>query len=718
MENDAIKHPPSPLELWGGFECTIARIGDSYRDQCAETGHRMRLDDLDAAASLGLARLRYPVLWEAVAPRSPENCDWRWTDERLGRIRALGMAPIAGLVHHGSGPRHTSLLDPAFPSLLARYALQVARRYPWIEDYTPVNEPLTTARFSGLYGHWYPHGCDEAMFLKALFHQTQGIAAAMAALRSVNPRARLVQTEDLGRVFSSPRLAYQAEYENERRWLSFDLITGRVDARHSWFRRFMHAGIPERQLVELAEQPCPPDIIGINHYLTSDRFLDDDITGYPSDQVGGNGRDTYADVAAVRAHIPERALGFGPRLREAWDRYRLPVALTEVHNGSTREQQLRWLRDAWTAAHTLRDSGVDVRGFTIWSLAGAVDWSSLLTQQRNHYEPGAFDVRDGRLRRTALAHAVSALAKNGRLDHPVAGCPGWWHCADRYHRPLSSPAIARTTQANPILITGMTGTLGQAFARICEERGLAHVLLSRQDLDIADPDMIRAALGRFSPWAVINTAGYVRVAQAASEPDRCMRENATGPALLADITRTRSIPLVTFSSDLVFDGSHGRPYVESDAPSPTCVYGQSKMQAEQSVLAASDRAMIVRTSAFFGPWDRYNFAHSVIDRLAQGGTFEADDSTVVSPTYVPHLVHEVLDLLIDDAPGVWHVANAGQISWHAFARSVARAAGLDETRVQPLSSGETRVTALKSERGIALPAMDDAVAAWWRQRAV
>jgi dTDP-4-dehydrorhamnose reductase len=104
-------------------------------------------------------------------------------------------------------------------------------------------------------------------------------------------------------------------------------------------------------------------------------------------------------------------LGFEPRLREAWDRYRLPLALTEVHNGSTREQQLRWLRDAWTATQTLLASGTDIRAFTIWSLAGAVDWSSLLTQQRNHYEPGAFDVRDGRLRRTALAQAVSALAQ-------------------------------------------------------------------------------------------------------------------------------------------------------------------------------------------------------------------------------------------------------------------------------------------------------------------
>lgn len=717
MENLFASAPGCPLEIWGGFECTIARLGDEYRDQSAETGHRCRPQDLDAAAELGCVRLRYPVLWEAVAPDSLAACDWRWSDERLQRIRELGMKPIAGLVHHGSGPAYTSLCDPGFPELLGRYALEVARRYPWIEDYTPVNEPLTTARFSGLYGHWYPHGKSEATFLAALFNQCRGVVVAMAAIRSVQPAARLVQTEDLGRVFSSSDLGYQAEYENERRWLSFDLLTGRVDQHHPWFRRFLRAGIAERQLRELVEQPCPPDIVGINHYLTSDRYLDEKIDGYPADHIGGNGRDVYADVAAVRAHIPEGDLGFAARLREAWERYRLPLALTEVHNGSTREQQLRWMLQAWNAAHSVRATGADVRAFTVWALAGSVDWSSLLTVKRGQYEPGALDQRADPPRQTAIAHALKALARQGAFQHPVAGCLGWWQRHDRYHLPHPSPAVLGASRARPILITGMTGTLGQAFARICDERGLAYELLCRQDLDIADREMVRTALERFNPWAVVNTAGYVRVAQADSEQELCLRENAAGPALLAEMTSMRSIPLVTFSSDLVFDGSHGRAYVESDEPSPLCTYGRSKMQAEQKVLAASDRAMVVRTSAFFGPWDRYNFAHFVLSSINESGSFEADDGSVVSPTYVPHLAHEVLDLLIDGATGVWHIANSGQSSWFEFAQCVAKSAGLDEARVVPLNTGSRKVTALTSEKGIMLPATEEAVQAWWRQRA-
>ncbi|HEX4892559.1 MAG TPA: hypothetical protein VFV47_04675, partial [Hyphomicrobiaceae bacterium] len=320
----------------------------------------------------------------------PDKADWSWSDQRLGRIRKLGLEAIAGLVHHGSGPRYTDLLDPAFPRLLARHAERVAERYPWLEDFTPVNEPLTTARFSALYGIWYPHHKTEASFLKALFHQCWATVLSMRSIRRITPSARLIQTEDLGRVFSSHAMTYQAAYENERRWLSFDLLMGRVDRAHPFYQRFVDSGISERLLQAMVDDPCPPDVFGINHYLTSDRYLDDEAEGYPGDAVGGNGQDIYADVAAVRVPDPrlEGQLGLRARLREVWERYRRPLAITEVHNGCTREEQVRWLCDAWSAANRLRTEGVPVQALTIWTLVGAVDWTSMLTKHQGHYEPG------------------------------------------------------------------------------------------------------------------------------------------------------------------------------------------------------------------------------------------------------------------------------------------------------------------------------------------
>src|SRR5688572_29353624 len=217
-----------PLELWAGLECTVNRVGDRYLDQLERSGHAIRIADLNRLAELGIRTVRYPVLWERTAPRGLDCIDWSWADERLGRLRELNLKPIVGLLHHGSGPLETNLLDPEFPQKFAAFAAAVAQRFPWVTDYTPINEPLTTARFSALYGHWYPHARDPLTFARALLNQCRGIVCSMRAIREINPAAQLVQTEDLGKTFSTPTLSYQAEFENRRRWLTFDLLSARV----------------------------------------------------------------------------------------------------------------------------------------------------------------------------------------------------------------------------------------------------------------------------------------------------------------------------------------------------------------------------------------------------------------------------------------------------------------------------------------------------------
>jgi len=256
------------------------------------------------------------------------------------------------------------------------------------------------------------------------------------------------------------------------------------------------------------------------------------------------------------------------------------------------------------------------------------------------------------------------------------------------------------------LITGATGTLGQAFARVCTRRGLAYQLLRRDQLDIADPDSVRNALDRYEPWAVINAAGYVRVDEAEADAERCLRENVTGPAYLAKECERNRLPFVTFSSDLVFDGAKNELYVESDTCSPLNVYGRSKADAEQKVLEHFPHALVIRTSAFFGPWDRFNFVHAVLEALAKGRPFYAASDITVSPTYVPDLVNTVLDLLIDGEHGIWHVANTGEVTWAEFARLTALKAGRDPSTVKPRPASalgfvapRPAFTALASERG-------------------
>jgi dTDP-4-dehydrorhamnose reductase len=714
------------LEMWGGVECTVNRVGDRYFDQLERNGHCSRLDDLDLFEDLGFHAIRYPLLWERIAPDGLASADWAWADARMERLRRGPMRPIVGLVHHGSGPRHTSLLDDSFATGLAAFAGAVAARYPWVTDFTPVNEPLTTARFSGLYGLWYPHHREFGSFVRALLVQCRGVALAMRAVRAVNPSARLVQTEDFGRTYATAALHDQATYENERRWLSLDLLCGRMTPAHPWWTRLLEAGAGEAELEWFLDQP-PPDLVGINYYLTSDRLLDERVGLYPAVCVGGNGRQSYADVEAVRGWAGG-ILGHAEVLRQVEGRYGIPVALTEVQAGATREQQLRWLHEAWTAATEVRAEGVDVRAVTAWSLVGTWDWHAQVTRDDGLYETGVFDIRGGRPRPTAVARMAADLARAGRHDHPVLSDPGWWRTAERFVYPpvgeergvRSRPALP--SDGAPILIAGGAGTLGRALARACRARGLAHRLLGRRELDVADSASVAAALERHRPWAIVNAAGYVRVDEAETDRDRCHRENAVGPAVLADACAGRRVRLLTFSSDLVFDGAARAPYVESARPCPLGVYGESKARAESAVARRLPEALVIRTSAFFSPWDRHHFLAAALAALGEGEGFDAADDVVVSPTYVPDLADASLDLLIDAERGVWHLANRGAISWADFARRAAELTGRDPSLIRGrpvaalgLSAPRPAYSVLGSERAGILPTLDDALSRWARE---
>lgn len=696
-----------PLEMWGGVECTVNRVHEDWHDQLRASGHDVRSDDLSRFAQLGLRRLRYPALWETTAPQAPDRFDWRWLDRRLTRLQELGIEPILGLLHHGSGPCYTSLLDPSFPERFAAYASAVACRFPWITQYTPINEPLTTARFSALYGHWYPHRCDNQSFARALVNQMRATTLAMQAIRRVNSSAQLIQTDDLGRTTGTPKLIYQADFDNERRWLGWDLLLGTVDSRHAMWGYLREAGIEAAELGWFSEHPCPPDIIGINHYVTSDRHLDDDLSRHPPERRGGNGRDAYADIEAIRA-AGSRPAGVAGALEDAWTRYRCPVAITEAHLGCTREDQLRWLYSVWSCANKARAAGIDVRAVTAWALLGSFDWDSLVTRLQRHYEVGAFDVRGPAPRPTAIAHLISDLASHSTPRHAaLIREPGWWQRGSR------SPPISGT----PLLITGASGTLGRAFTRIGEVRGLCVRAYSRAELDICDAASIDRVLDESAAWAVVNTAGYVRVDDAELDFERCYRENSAGAELLASACAARELAFLTFSSDLVFDGQRQAPYVETHDVRPLNVYGLSKARAERAVMQAHAGALIIRTSSFFGPWDAHNFVTVALRTLARGDVFRAIDDIVISPTYVPDLVNAALDLLIDGEQGLWHLVNDGSLTWAELVRRAAKLAKVSTAQLQPdswrtfdLAAPRPSFSVLTSERGIVMPNLEDALA--------
>jgi dTDP-4-dehydrorhamnose reductase len=308
-----------PLELWASPEPSFARIDETtVRDQLAETGHAARPDDAELIAALGVSGSRVPVLWERVAPSDPHERDYREPQRRLEGLRAHGIDPILTLLHHGSGPAYTDLLDPAFPLWFAEYAGATAEQFPWVKRWTPINEPLTTARFATLYGVWFPNVSDDRAFGRAMINQTLAQQAAMRRIRRVIPDAEFVLTEDLQRfVAGDDGVAEYVAFLRERMYLSAELVAGRVGEEHRLAPFLIdRCGVNPFELAVLQRDACAPDLMAFDHYPHSERYL------FTHDGAP-------ADVAAVYvADQPPPAAG--PLLRAAAQRLQLPLALGEI----------------------------------------------------------------------------------------------------------------------------------------------------------------------------------------------------------------------------------------------------------------------------------------------------------------------------------------------------------------------------------------------------
>ena len=487
-------------EIWAGPECSYNRVEDSFIDQLSLSRHYEGSDDLERFARLGIKALHYPLLWERQQPFKTTPINWDWAAGQLDKLRSLSILPVVGLLHHGSGPTFTHLLAADFASGFSAYAKQVAEQFPWLTHYKPINEPLTTARFVGLYGLWHPHAKDDVVFVNILLNQLKAIVLSMQEIRKVNPEAKLIQTEDLAKTYSSPSLLYQADFENQRRWLTYDFLTGNFNRYHPLWAYFTDLGISEKTLLFFSDNPCPPDLLGVNHYITSERYLDENLSLYPSHLHGGNGKDAYADIEAVR--IPHsQPSGLKILLEELRDRYAIDIALTEVHLHCTREEQLRWLKHVRDICVELNRKKPTVKALTVWSLLGAYGWNKLLTQPEGDYESGIFDLRSPTPRPTALAHFVEALCNAQPFRHPILEQKGWWQKESRfiYHPLPASIEPYDERSSSPLLLLGDNSPLSRSFEVCCRQRGINYRVIHFHELHPEAGTQFKAAVLQYKP---------------------------------------------------------------------------------------------------------------------------------------------------------------------------------------------------------------------------
>jgi dTDP-4-dehydrorhamnose reductase len=264
---------------------------------------------------------------------------------------------------------------------------------------------------------------------------------------------------------------------------------------------------------------------------------------------------------------------------------------------------------------------------------------------------------------------------------------------------------------SPLLITGANGSLGKAFARICDKRGIVYYLTNRNQLDIASEESVRAMLEKLNPWAVINAAGFTRIDEAEEFRIQCTRENITGPVILAKVCKKMDIKFITFSTDQVFNGKKRKPYSVADLTAPLNFYGLSKKLAEQKIRKINPQSLIIRSSFFFNPWHKEDHLYKMLESLGEKHFYLPSD-IVHSPVYVPDFVNVVLDLLIDGETGIWHLSSQEEISHYDFARMALDLAGIKENILPAVPCSQLEYmairppySALKSSYGITLPSL-------------
>jgi len=226
-----------------------------------------------------------------------------------------------------------------------------------------------------------------------------------------------------------------------------------------------------------------------------------------------------------------------------------------------------------------------------------------------------------------------------------------------------------------IAVIGANGQLGTDVVRAFTDNGDEVFPLTHEDIEVANLESVSSKLCELRPEIVVNTAAMHHVENCEREPERAYAANALGPRNLAVVARELHAALVHVSTDYVFDGNKGSPYVEEDAPRPLNVYGNTKLAGEYFVRSLLDRHLVLRTSALYGQAPcrakgGRNFIDLMLKLARERGEVKVVDCEVVSPTSTSALARQIVVLSRCDTYGLFHATAEGSCSWYEFAQEI------------------------------------------------
>lgn len=280
-----------------------------------------------------------------------------------------------------------------------------------------------------------------------------------------------------------------------------------------------------------------------------------------------------------------------------------------------------------------------------------------------------------------------------------------------------------------ILLLGKTGQVGGELLGLLSPTEEV-IAWDRASADLEDLEGLEDKVGSLVPSVIVNAAAYTAVDRAESEPARAYRVNAEAVEVLARYARASGACLVHYSTDYVFDGTRGKPYIETDTTNPLSVYGKSKLAGEEALRKSGCRHYILRTSWIFAATGQ-NFPRTILRLATERRELRVVDDQVGAPTsarLVAQVTRDVLRLLRDDpqslerTAGTYHLSASGETTWYDYARYIVTEAArlgfemrLDPSQVIPVPSAEYPQAAarpldsrldsnkLESWLGIALP---------------
>jgi beta-glucosidase len=382
-----------------GIENSYPRLPDGSRhDQLEQCGHNDRWrEDFGLACALGVGALRYGPAWYRTNP-APGRYDWSSVDDQMEWLRTSGLTIIADLCHFGVPDWIDGFRDPTLATHLAVYVREFARRYPWVNHFTPVNEIFVAANFSAMLGWWNECATGDVSFAWTLANMSIAHERAVDAILAERPRAIIVQSESFERFTpadATPGAMAEAQFWNEARFASLDLTLGRMPS--PLIRGLLvRAGVTTSNFAYLLDRRARARRwIGVDYYVTSEQV------------VAADGRKRQAPYRKGLASV---AL-------EYYDRYRRPLFISETSRVSHRA--VAWLNEQWEETGALVSLGVPVQGFTWFPLGDVIDWRHALREKRGDVDTiGLYDMR--REARSVAGAYAALVARVGPARPSVA----------------------------------------------------------------------------------------------------------------------------------------------------------------------------------------------------------------------------------------------------------------------------------------------------------